>query len=98
MSQPNQPHQQDAFALGIRSWDAEHLARCLVSPDVNDVAKDAIRSELLKRGIDLDKATARATDQTALAKSPLTFRQKLLVWGPAVAIGCAIAIGLYLVS
>lgn len=96
----SQPNQQQVFALSIRSWDADHLARCLVSQDVNGEAKEAIRAELSRRGVDLDKATARAAVQTATASAdaPLSWRQKLFVWGPATLIFCVIAVGVYLVS
>lgn len=93
-----QPDAQLAFARSIRSWDVHHLARCLVSADVNEAAKAAIRAELLRRGVDLDKAAARAAFQTskaASAESPLTSREKVLVWGPPLVIFCAIAVGLY---
>lgn len=94
--QQTEQDRQQAFVLTIKRWKSDHLARCLVSPDVNEVAKEAIRAELLSRRVDLEKATARAVEEKAASGEPMTFRDKLLLWGPTLAIVGGLAIGLYL--
>jgi len=92
----NRPDRQEGFAQTIRGWKSDYLSRCLIAPDVNEVAKEAIRQELQRRGIDPDQATVRATEEKAELKKPMTFRDKLLLWGPTLAIILGLAIGLFL--
>lgn len=94
-----QPNRQEAFARAIKAWDIDHLGRCLIAPDVSEAAKEAVRAELIGRGVNVDEATARATDEAekgAAAKSPLTPKELLVLWGPTTVIVVGLAIGLYL--
>lgn len=92
-----QPDRHEAFVQTIKRWTTDHLARCLIAPDVNEAAKEAIRAELLGRGVDVDKATAQAVKQTTEDPAkPMPFTDKLLLWGPTIAIVLGLAIGLYL--
>ncbi|MBX6392963.1 MAG: hypothetical protein IRY96_05785 [Burkholderiales bacterium] len=88
----------EEFVQLIKTWDAGHLADALISPDVNEIAKEAIRSELRSRGLTLDEAIAgaEARKAAAIAASRLTRSQKILVWAPTVLVVGLIAIGAYL--
>jgi hypothetical protein len=87
---------QEAFAQSIKSWNTEHLGRCLVATNVNEVAKDTIRAELQNRGVNLDQVTARAATQNEASKATLTRKQNFVVWVPTVGILSAVAIGIYM--
>ena len=87
---------REAFAQSIKSWDTEHLGRCLVATNVNEVAKDTIRAELQNRGVNLDQVTARAAKQNEASKATLTRKQNFVVWVPTVGILSAVAIGIYM--
>lgn len=96
-----QPNRQEAFARAIKAWDIDHLGRCLIAPDVSDVAKEAVRAELIGRGVNVEEATARATAEAAegeAKKTPLTFKERLVLWGPTTVIVVGLAIGLYVFS
>ena len=96
MSAVEHSNDQEAFAQSIKTWNTEHLGRCLVATNVNEVAKEAIRAELLNRGVNLDQATARAAKQNQAAKAALTRKQNFVVWVPTVGILSAVAIGIYM--
>ena len=87
---------REAFAQSIKTWNAEHLAKCLVATNVNETAKETIRAELLNRGVNLDEATARAAKQNQAAQAALTRKQNFVVWTPTVGILLIIAIGIYI--
>ncbi len=87
---------REAFAQSIKTWNTEHLGRCLIAKNVNETAKETIRAELLNRGVNLDEATARAAKQNQVAQAKLTRKQNFVVWTPTVGILLVIAIGIYM--
>ncbi len=87
---------REAFAQSIKTWNAEHLAKCLVATNVNETAKETIRAELLNRGVNLDEAAARAAKQNQAAQAKLNRKQNFVVWTPTVGILLVIAIGIYM--
>lgn len=79
---------QQQFEAGLPGWDTSYLLNCLDTPEVNELAKEAIRAELRRRGVVLEGDEPPSRKRRAFTQVKL--------WAPTVLILSFIAFSVYL--